>query len=143
MSICQKCETQIERPCSFKERTREYFDALMPALRFRARRCGYALTVHGSVGVDIDLVAIPWREFAPVSADYLAEQIRLTVEQIIGTARVREGDPNPTKKPWGRLAWSFYLQPEGVDGPYIDLSIMPMVEPVDPERAAREAREKT
>jgi hypothetical protein len=99
---------------------------MMPALRFVAYRCGYALAVHGSLKTDIDLIAVPWRDSA-VDAAYTAEQIRLTAERIIGTARVRECDPNPTQKPCGRLAWSFYLQPEGVEGPYIDLSVMPIV----------------
>jgi hypothetical protein len=96
----------------------------MPALRFVAQRCGYALAVHGSLKTDIDLLAAPWRQTA-VSADYLAEQIRLTAESIIGTAQTRAHDPSPTKKPCGRRAWSFYLQPDGVEGPYIDLSVMP------------------
>jgi hypothetical protein len=97
---------------------------MMPALRFVARQCGYALAVHGSLKTDIDLIAVPWRDSAP-DAHYVAEQIRLTAERIIGTARMREGDPNPTQKDCGRLAWSFYLQPDGIEGPYIDLSVMP------------------
>jgi hypothetical protein len=125
MSICQMCQVQQERPCSYSGRTREFFDVLMPALRFVARRCGYALAVHGSVKTDIDLVAVPWRDSA-VSAPYIAEEIRLAAERIIGTARIRKEDPNPTKKPGGRLAWSFYLQPEGCEGPYIDLSVFPL-----------------
>lgn len=123
MAICSKCQIRGERPCNFSERTREYFDAIMPALKFVAYRCGYALAVHGSLKTDIDLLAVPWRESA-ISAKSLAEHIKLSVEQIIGTARTRECDGNPTAKPCGRLAWSFYLQPEGVDGPYIDLSVM-------------------
>jgi hypothetical protein len=124
MSICGACQVRKERPCNYAERTREYFDAMMPALRHVARRCGYALAVHGSLKTDIDLIAVPWRDSAPDAA-YVAEEIRLTVERIIGTARKRESDKNPEQKDCGRLAWSFYLQPEGIDGPYIDLSVMP------------------
>lgn len=122
--ICQGCGTRAERPCTYSARTKEFFDAMLPALRFVAYRCGYALAVHGSLKTDIDLIAAPWRESA-VDASYLAEQIRLTAERIIGTARMREADKNPEQKPCGRLAWSFYLQPEGVEGPYIDLSVLP------------------
>lgn len=121
---CPRCETRAERPCTYAERTKEYFDALIPALRFIAYRCGYAIGVHGSLKTDIDLIAVPWRE-SPVDQEYLAEKLRVAAEMIIGTARMREGDPKPTKKPCGRLAWSFYLQPEGIEGPYIDLSVMP------------------
>lgn len=130
MSICIKCQASEERPCGFAGRTLEFYNAMMPALRFVARRCGYALAVHGSLKTDIDLVAVPWRDNA-VGAEYLAEQIRLTAERIIGTACTRAVDPNPTKKPCGRLAWSFYLQPEGMEGPYIDLSVMPITKGSD------------
>lgn len=125
MAICIYCETQQSRPCSYTGRTREFYRAMIHALKYVARRCGYALAVHGTLKTDIDLLAVPWRESA-ASAGYLAEQIRKTIEQIIGTARMRVADqPTPTKKPCGRLAWSFYLQPEGVEGPYVDLSVMP------------------
>lgn len=123
MSICGVCQAKSERPCAFATRTKEFYDAMMPALRYVAQRCGYALAVHGSLKTDIDLLAAPWREHA-VDATYLAEEIRLTAERIIGTACLRECDKCPEKKPCGRLAWSFYLQPEGVEGPYIDLSVM-------------------
>lgn len=122
MSICPTCYQKKDRPCSYEDRTREFFDVLMPALRFRARSCGYALAVHGSLKTDIDLVACPWRESC-VDAAYLAEEIRKTAEQVIGTADAR--GQGPTEKPCGRLAWSFHLQPIGCDGPYIDLSVMP------------------
>lgn len=130
--ICPSCQTRAERPCNFTPRTREFYRALMPALRFVAQRCGYALAVHGSLKTDIDLIAAPWRDHA-VSAEYLAGEIQKVTKVIIGTARTRECDPNPTKKPCGRLAWSFYLQPEGIEGPYIDLSVMPVGEEHAPE----------
>lgn len=130
MSLCEACHTRSERPCAFSARTREYFDAMIAALRYRAYRCGYAITVHGSLKTDIDLVAVPWRDSA-VSAEYLAEEVRLMAESIIGIARKRDADLDPTKKPCGRLAWSFYLQPEGMEGPYIDLSVFPPPRPHD------------
>lgn len=127
MSLCDICKGRSERPCSYAARTREYYDALITALRYRAYRCGYALAVHGSLKTDIDLIAVPWRDSA-VGQEFLAEEIRALAEQIVGTARVRQGDPNPTKKPCGRLAWSFYLVPDGMEGPYIDLSVMPVLD---------------
>lgn len=133
MAICGICQTDLPRPCSYTPRTKECYRALIVALRHVAKRCGYALAVHGSLRSDIDLLAVPWRDSA-VSAAYLAEEIRKTAEQIIGTARSRTGDEQPTKKPCGRLAWSFYLQPEGLEGPYIDLSIAAMPAPPPNER---------
>lgn len=124
MAICPRCDSDSPRPCNYSGRTREVYRALIRALRHVAKRYGYALAVHGSLKTDIDLLAVPWRDSAP-DAHSLAEAIRKTAEQIIGTARIRDVDANnsPTKKPCGRLAWSFYLQPEGIEGPYIDLSV--------------------
>lgn len=127
MSICQRCLTREERACSYAARTREYYRVLIAALRYVAYRSGYAIAVHGSLKTDIDLIACPWRDSA-VSAGHLAEELRRTAEQIIGIARIREGDTPPTKKDCGRLAWSFYLTSEDTIGPYIDLSVMPMAE---------------
>lgn len=121
MSRCDSCSGRAERPCEYAALTKEFYDALMPALRFVAERCGYALAVHGSLKTDIDLIAAPWREHC-VSQQTLAEYLRVACEQIIGIAEFR-GDA--TEKPCGRLAWSIHLQPAGVRGPYIDLSVMP------------------
>ncbi len=126
MSRCPYCEVKTERACSYGGRTREYYSALMPALQHVAYRYGYALAVHGSLKTDIDLIACPWRGSC-LRASSLAEAIRKTAEQIIGHAEMRKQDPSPTQKPCGRLAWSFYLQPEGCEGPYIDLSVMPVL----------------
>src|ERR1051326_4279844 len=118
MSICGMCQSRRERPCAYAERTREIYNATITALKQVAYRCGYALAVHGSLKTDIDLLAAPWRESA-VSAEYLAERIRLTAEVVWGYCQIREHDKArlPEKKPCGRLAWSFYLQPEGCEGP--------------------------
>src|SRR5258708_6210270 len=101
---------------------REYYCALIAALRHVAYRCGYALAVHGTLRRDIDLIACPWRDTA-VSAPYLINEIRKATEAIAGTARVKEGDQFPEKKPCGRLAWAFYLTHLD-DGPYLDISVM-------------------
>ena len=114
----------MNRPCEFEKLTKTFFDAIFPALQFKAKSCGYALLVHGSLKTDIDLVAVPWREGA-ISQESLAEKLRETTESIIGTAEIRRGDDKPTVKPSGRLAWSFWLVPIGCRGPYIDLSIFP------------------
>ena len=126
--ICDNCKIQQSRPCTYTARTREVYKAIMPALRMIARRCGYALTVHGSLKTDIDLVACPWREFA-VDAQTLADDIQEAIRVIVGIARIREGDKCPQEMPCGRLAWSFYVTLEGQEhyGPYIDLSIMPII----------------
>jgi hypothetical protein len=108
--------------------TREYWGILKNPLRHVASRCGYALAEHGSLGFDIDLIAVPWRDSA-VDAEYLVEQIRVAAEAIIGICGIRKLDKDhvPEKKPCGRLSWSLYLVPDdrGFLGPYLDLSVFP------------------
>ena len=104
---------------------REFYLALMPALRYVAERYGYALCVHGSLRRDIDLVAVPWRDHAPDAAS-LIEGLTKAVHAIIGTARFREVDGQPEAKPHGRKAWSVYLTHMD-EGPYLDISVMPTV----------------
>ena len=102
---------------------REFYQALMPGLRFVAERYGYALCVHGSLRRDIDLVAVPWRDNTP-SAESLIEGLAKATHTIVGTARFRKRDPQPELKPQGRKAWSIYLTPFD-DAPYLDISVMP------------------
>ncbi len=113
------------KPDDRAEMCQEYYDVLIAALRHAAYRYGYALAVHGSLKRDIDLIACPWRDSA-CDAHSVAAEIKKVTEAIIGFARERECDPNPSKMPCGRLAWSFYLTHEDT-GPYIDLSVMPMI----------------
>lgn len=124
MSLCQICHGRTPRPTTHAALTREYYGVLIAALRHVAYRFGYALTVHGSLGMDIDLVAVPWRDTCAGAAG-VAEAIQRAAEAIIGRAEMRAGDPNPKKMPCGRLAWSFYLGSPELDVPYIDLSVMP------------------
>lgn len=111
---------------------REYMRALLPALRFRAKACGYALALHGSMQRDIDIVAVPWREHAVGAADLIAA-IREIVKAVTGIDSVN----GPTPKPVGRAAWSLHLTAFGGDGPYLDISVFePTTKPSDTTEAA-------
>lgn len=123
MSKCPMCQGRAERAAPHAAMTREYYGVLIKPLRHVAERCGYALGVHGSLGFDIDLIACPWRDGC-VGAAYLAEELRKTAAVIIGICEARNAD-QPSQKPCGRLAWTFYLVHKGMAGPYIDLSVMP------------------
>lgn len=109
--------------------SREKYELLIGPLRATARSLGYALTVHGTLKRDIDLVACPWSDEA-AEARVLAEALRDTArEHNGGIAHMKPGEDEdqwhlagmPTHKPLGRLCWSFHLG----GGPYIDLSVMP------------------
>lgn len=81
----------------------------------KAREYGYALTLHGSLARDLDVVAIPWTEGA-VGAEELVEALRETIGGWLA-----ETEENPTSKPHGRLSWALHL---GTGG-YVDLGVMP------------------
>lgn len=93
----------------------ECYVALFADLKAVAVRHGYALAPHGSIVRDFDLIAVPWIEDAS-EPFVLAEALR----EAAGGLRVAS-DVYPTKKPHGRLAFSFHLG----GGPYVDLSVMP------------------
>lgn len=102
---------------------------LIGPLRAVARAHGYALTIHGSLERDIDLVAVPWVDRASAPAD-LAEALRVEAARVNGAAWCAESldadNPEhfrlgmPGYKPHGRLVWAFQL-----GGTYLDLSVMP------------------
>jgi len=141
VSLCQACQHREPRPTTHAPMTREYYRVLIAPLRHVAYRYGYALGVHGSLGMDIDLIAVPWRDSCPNAAS-LVEAIRETAEKIIGYCAPRECEKDrlPEKKPCGRLAWSLYLGPEGLDVPYIDISVMPKEYTPEKPRRARKTR---
>ncbi|QIB32623.1 hypothetical protein [Ancylobacter pratisalsi] len=89
-------------------------------LRKVARQLGYAITTHGSLVKDIDLLAIPWTEDA-VEAEVLAaaviEIIRAADENEF--AIVDRDCPRP--KPHGRRCWSIHF----TGGGFFDFGVMP------------------
>lgn len=92
-----------------------YMVGIYPQLAAEARRHGYALTLHGSLQRDLDVVAVPW-----------AEQVSPAIDLVSALAGVFYIEPNhpidkPEQKPHGRLSWSLPLW----WGAYIDLSVMP------------------
>lgn len=87
-----------------------------PAMRDVARAHGYALTIHGSLHRDCDLVAVPWTDDA-TDAETLVAALCAEV-QLIDTLRGAQD------KPHGRRCWTL----KGVAGlphGWVDLSIMP------------------
>jgi hypothetical protein len=91
-----------------------FYAALYPELREAARQVGYALTLHGSLVRDLDVVAIPWVPEA-VSADDLVVAL---LEACGGFTVGQRGFP----KPWRRRCWTISL---GGSGGFVDLSVMP------------------
>ena len=99
----------------------QFLEDALPPLRLAARGCGYAVTVHGSLARDIDLVAIPWED--------RVDTPELLVQRLCGVLAGMVGRALPmntwTDKPQGRRAVTIIMPG---DCPEIDLSIMPCVE---------------
>lgn len=98
------------------------YNAPMYAMMFLAlrRTCfdhGYALALHGTMGRDCDMVAIPWTEEAS-HEDSL-------VLALIKNHGLLEGSRENTDKPHGRRAYIFINY--GQAG-YLDFCIMPRKE---------------
>jgi hypothetical protein len=131
-------------------RSKEVAAILIPVLREVARQKGYAMTVHGSLERDIDLVAVPWRDLA-VSPDSLIRGFYAVCAAVFGhvtgpggwTEKETYGPPagslpNPERRPHGRLAWSILLG----GGPYLDISIMPTIEKAEASPTPRTDRRR-
>lgn len=89
--------------------------ALYPQLAGIARKHGYALAVHGTLGRDMDLICIPWVEQPSEPAE--------VVSQITGTFAIKTvGQPDTTVH--GRERWTISI---GFGECFIDLSFMPRI----------------
>jgi hypothetical protein len=95
------------------------YAALYPILCEVARAHGYALTIHGTLQRDMDLVAIPWTDEA-ADPEVLVKSLRDRGQWF----KFPEGHPilDSDPKPHGRRAWTIPLMGET----FIDLSVMPL-----------------
>lgn len=114
--------TDIDKP---GPRPAASYAVLYPHLCEVVRPLGYALTLHGSMNRDFDLVAIPWTEDA-AEPEAVVEAIKDRISGFTGW------DNAPGKlRPHGRRCWLIWFNgakdiPLG-GGACIDLSIMPKV----------------
>nr|AMP56857.1 hypothetical protein [uncultured bacterium] len=104
---------------------RALLDLILPPMRRAAKDAGYAITVHGSLNRDIDLVAIPWAERGVWTADALIQSIVGAMRGVVGRAHCH--DKGWTEKPHGRRAKTL-LAWVGENSANIDLSVMPTIE---------------
>lgn len=110
---------------------------VVPILMSEARKYGYAITVHGSMNNDLDVVAIPWT-YDAVPAEELV--VAITKKCCIFWATDEKGEWYQTAdeqwaqllkiedvalKPHGRKAWNIQLG----NGARIDISVMPRFGP--------------
>lgn len=120
-----------------KESTRpglkRLYTRLLPRLRAAARRCGFALGVHGSMKRDFDLVAVPWVDKA-VEPFVLIDRLSMAACGLHAPKIVLSRKPplcaqtHWTKKPHGRRAITIMI------GRYahLDVSIIPFLKSKEP-----------
>lgn len=87
-----------------------------------ARRNGYALTVHGTMNLDFDLVAIPWVEDACEPIILIKDMARL-VGIIDGQIQHGIYKEDPIIRPHGRKSWLLLMG----NGAALDISVMPKI----------------
>jgi hypothetical protein len=95
------------------------YATMLPGLKKIAEKHGYALSIHGSMLRDFDLVAIPWTHECSPGADL--------IKAIADALSCYQGGPvtGPEQKPHDRQAW---IIPLGA-GLALDISVMPRVDP--------------
>lgn len=89
--------------------------ALYPQLAKIARKHGYALAIHGTLGRDMDLICVPWADTVSDPGEVVGE--------IVGTFWITQVG-EPTKKNHGREAWTISI---GHGECALDLSFVPRV----------------
>lgn len=99
--------------------------ALYPQLAEIARKHGYAMAVHGTLGRDMDLICIPWIE--------MPSDPGAVVKEITSTFSIKQiGEPDTTFH--GRQRWTVSI---GFGECFLDLQFMPRT--VTEARAAEPA----
>lgn len=97
-----------------------YACAMYPQMAELFVKNGYALTVHGSLQRDLDLIAIPWVENPTPRAEILAAVLeRFKCYDL----RIADLDNVPTKRPHGREVYTLL----GWGQWFIDLGFMPTI----------------
>lgn len=98
------------------------YSQLLPRIRARGKRLGYAIAVHGTMRRDFDLLAVPWTEKAADPALLVRSISNMVGGYVIGRHN-NKGVlcDKPERRPHGRLSWNICWGGRA----FIDLSVMP------------------
>lgn len=114
------------------EEMERFYHSRLPAIREAARKCGYAIGLHGSCRRDFDLMAMPWIDIY-ATPDALAREVMKAACGFTQSSHQWERKPN------GRIATSLpicWASPEIKKGKlsvgHIDLSVMASAAPPPP-----------
>lgn len=103
-----------------KDEMEAFYKSILPKIKAAARKCGYAIGIHGSMRRDLDLIAVPWRDDA-AGKEVLAREIHRAACGIESQTYQWE------EKPCGRVATCFPICFPSWNEPslgHIDLSVM-------------------
>lgn len=104
--------------------------AILGILHDVAKAHGYALGIHGTLGRDLDLIAVPWVEEAEDHETLVREMARVIDGKIYSIITIKKDgenveSPNPVYNPHGRVSWVINMG----GGAYIDVSVTGRVIP--------------
>lgn len=101
-----------------------FLDHCLDLLRDAARAHGYALSIHGSLSRDLDLIAVPWTDEAS-DLDTIVAALAAATKEATGWGHVSGRSDNSwrTDKPHGRVAVTILASAELS----LDISFMPLV----------------
>lgn len=120
---------------------RALLDLIIGPMRRMAKDMGYAITFHGSLNRDIDLVAVPWREHNVADPDTLVVRLCGAIGGVTGRCNFYSNNQNEfrpdsivkwTEKPHGRIATTLMVWC-GQNSGDLDLSVMPTIEKANEE----------
>jgi hypothetical protein len=104
-------------------KTAKGYVAILGLLSDTAKRHGYALGVHGTLGRDLDLIAAPWIESASDPEALIDDLAQVSGGKVPVMFQDNVGNllDNPVMRPHGRQGWVVHLG----GGAYLDVSVMP------------------
>jgi len=99
------------------------YSQLLPRIRVAGKELGYAIAIHGTMGRDLDLLAVPWTEDAADALELVKVISDAVGGYVVGDSVDECGhvSDHPTKQPHGRMSWNICWGGRA----FIDLSIMP------------------
>jgi len=106
------------------------YAVIYPFMAARAHECGYALALHGTLGRDLDLVAIPWTNEATSPEDLVARILDVMEGSAFTMERADGHAEDKSEKPHGRRCFVLHLK--SWTGAYVDLSVMPRTRATPP-----------
>lgn len=101
------------------------YGVLYPVILDAAKDSGYAIALHGSLGRDMDVIAVPWTEEA-IPEHELVERVGRALSDH-WWIELDEIQRNSIVYPHGRLVWTIVLE----GGAFVDFGVMPRVPSVN------------